>query len=132
MYSSNPSARLFAAETEDDTEESSKEFDYRCYYSNVKENNETVDSWVKFQSSNYLDVDTKYGSINRLRTFNNQLLFWQDSAFGLFDVNEQRVLQDVNNQNLILGEGGVLQRYTYFSTLHGMKDGQQTDTHSSN
>ena len=71
MYSANPTARLFAAETEDDTDETSKDFDYRCYYSNVKENNESVDNWVKFQSSNYLDVDTKYGSINRLRTFNN-------------------------------------------------------------
>lgn len=108
VYSTNPTARLFSPYTEDDTKSYSTEVDYRCYYSNVKENNEAVESWTKFQSSNYIDVDTKYGGITRLCTFNNQLLFWQDTAFGLFDVNEQRVLQDTNNQNLILGEGGVL------------------------
>lgn len=130
VYSANPSAKLFSAYTEDDTNESIQNTDYRCYYSNVKENNEVIDSWTTFMSSNYLDVDTRYGGINKLRKFNNQLLFWQDSAFGLFSVNEQQLLQDVSNRNLILGEGGVLQRYDYISTIHGMRKDQITDTQS--
>lgn len=130
VYSANPSAKLFSAYTEDDANESVQNADYRCYYSNVKENNEVIDSWTTFMSSNYLDVDTRYGGINKLRKFNNQLLFWQDSAFGLFSVNEQQLLQDVSNRNLILGEGGVLQRYDYISTIHGMRKDQITDTQS--
>lgn len=130
VYSANPTSKLFSTYTDDDANTSLQDYDYRCYHSNVKENNESIDSWLKFMSSNYLDVDTRYGGINKLRTFNNQLLFWQDSAFGVFSVNEQRLIQDANDQNLILGEGGVLQRYDYISTIYGMNKYQITDTHS--
>lgn len=130
VYSTNPTLRLFSVYTDDDANTSLQNYDCRCYYSNVKENNESVDSWLKFMSSNHLDVDTRYGGINKLRTFNNQLLFWQDSAFGVFSVNEQRLIQDASDQNLILGEGGVLQRYDYISTIYGMNKYQITDAHS--
>ena len=105
-----------------DTVKESSQLDYRCYYSNVKENNESIDSWCKFMPSNYIDVDTRYGSINKMLLFNDNLMFWQTNSFGKFDVNEQSLIQDSNNTNLILGTSGVLQRYTYLSILYGLNN----------
>ena len=48
-----------------------------CRYSNLKENDEHIDSWTKFQSSNYLDVDSKYGEITEIRQYKQWLVFWQ-------------------------------------------------------
>ena len=128
VYSTNQKARVFA--TDQDDTQSLRNVDYRVYYSSPKENNEVIDSWCKFQTSNYIDVDTRYGSINKLRTFQNSLLFWQDNAFGKLAVNERSVITDNSNAALSLGTGGVLERYDYISTLYGMKKGQITDTQS--
>lgn len=129
VYSSQSTVLPFSAETEDSYSQSNN-IDYRCYYSQPAENNSQIDSWTKFQTSNYLDVDSRKGSINRMKTFKNELLFWQDYGFGKFDVNEQSLLQDADNQNLILGVGGVLSRYAYISDLYGMKKDQKTNTNS--
>lgn len=128
VFSTNQKLRLFSADQNE--KEYETDADYRTYYSSPKENNERIDSWTKFQTSNYLDVDTRFGSINKLRTFQNQLLFWQDRAFGKFAVNERAVITDQSNAALALGTGGVLERYDYISNIHGMKKGQITDTQS--
>lgn len=128
VFSTNQKARLFSADQQEKDYETS--IDYRTYYSSPMEANERIDSWTKFQTSNFLDVDTRYGAINKLRTFQNQLLFWQDRAFGKFAVNERAIITDNSNAALQLGTGGVLERYDYISNIHGMKRGQITDTQS--
>jgi hypothetical protein len=35
-------------------------------------------------------------------------MFWQKNAVGILAVNERTMLQDVNNTNIILGNGDVL------------------------
>jgi len=57
--------------------------DYRVYHSLPKENNEAVDSWLKYMSGDFLDVDNRYGPITGLRRFHNQLIFWQRVATGI-------------------------------------------------
>lgn len=102
-------------------------FDYRCRYSNKKENGELQDSWTKFLAANYIDVSPDYGKITELKTFKNSLVFFQERAFGLLSVNERTTLTDNNSNQLLLGSGGVLDRYDYISTTNGMEDGNFSD-----
>lgn len=105
--------------------------DYRCYYSNKKTNNENSDSWCIFKPANFLDVDDRYGEITNLRTFNNQLFFWQEHAFGQFSVNERSQISDDSGKPLVLGTGGILSRYDYLDTKTGMHKEQYCDAQSS-
>lgn len=95
---------------------------HRCFHSKLKTNNENIDSWMKFYPTNFIDVDTRYGQLTDICTFHNKLLFWQENAFGTFDVNEKSVIQDSSNTMLILGNGGILTRYDYTLTTNGMHD----------
>jgi len=87
-YSVNNNVQVHSAQMDEDTYDELYT-DYRTYFSNKKENNERADSWLKFMPANYLDVDTRYGEITGLRTFNNRLVFWQEEATGLFSVEER-------------------------------------------
>lgn len=130
-YSSQPKHRVISAYNEDTEGQTTDDvIDYRCYYSNQKSNEEYQDSWLKFQSANYLDVDTRYGKITGLRTFHNSLVFWQEKATGLLSVNERVAISDDSNLPLMLGTGGVLSRYDYIATSNGMRSDQFVDTQS--
>lgn len=126
-YSIDPTAKQYAAQS---IEETSDTVDTRVVYTGPKQNGERIDSWSKFQASNYIDVDSKYGQLTQLRSFHNQLLFWQENAFGVLSVNERVQMTDDSNMPLILGTGGVLQRYDYVLTTNGMKADQYADTQS--
>ena len=129
VYSTNGTSRLFAA-AEDEDSNAQAHMDYRVMHSNLKSNGEYIDSWLKYQPANYIDVDSKYGEITHLRKFNNKLFFWQDQATGLLSVNERTQITDESNLPLILGNGGVLDRYDYIDDTAGMKKEQYCDTMS--
>ena len=128
-YSANNNVRVFASELAEDNSEE-LDVDYRTYFSNKKDNNEHIDSWIKFMPANYLDVDTRYGEITGLRTFHNKLVFWQEEATGLFSVEERTTITDESNLPLILGTGGVLSRFDYLATSNGMHKNQFCDAQS--
>lgn len=127
-YGSSNKLQLFAAYQNDPSTIENE--DYRCYYSNPKDNNESIDNWTIYQPANFLDVDTRRGPITGLRTFHNSLVFWQRDATGLFSVNERTTITDNSNMPLLLGTGGVLARYDYINTSNGMKDNEFADTQS--
>jgi hypothetical protein len=85
----------------------------RIVYSQAKINNEVTDSWLQFKFADYLDVDNQYGKITNLKSFNDKLFFWQDSAFGIASVNDRSLITDNNISELTLGTGGILTRYDY-------------------
>ena len=91
----------------------------RIVSSELKTNNEVTDSWCKFKFANYIDVDSQYGQITNLKTFNNKLIYWQDNAVGIAAVNERSLITDNNAAELTLGTGGILTRYDYVSILNG-------------
>lgn len=97
-----------------------KTIDTRVYYSDLKQNDEIIDSWCKFRSSNFIDVDQEYGSITDICTFKNVLTFCQEQSFGVLSVNDRSVATDNSGQNIVLGTGGVLDRYDYYSNTYGM------------
>lgn len=106
--------------------------DYRVFHSDKKSNNERTDSWLMYRAADYIDVDNRYGAITGLRKFNNSLVFWQEVAAGILQVNERAQITDDSNLPLILGTGGVLGRYDYINTKNGMKEGEFADTQSDN
>lgn len=128
-YSRQPDAVTFFAKRL--YTNTNKNYDCRVYYSDYKYNGETVDSWTSIKLLNYKDVDSRYGSINRLDVTNNTLFFWQDKAFGFLSVNEREVTQSTTGTSLILGTGGVLDRYDYYSTVNGLVD-SESETSSDN
>lgn len=99
-------------------------FDTRVHHSDKKTNNERVDSWGTFKAHNYIDVDTRFGEITNMRLFKDKLLFWQKDAVGILSVNERTMINDVDDNQLILGTGSTLQRFDYISTKYGMKRNQ--------
>lgn len=121
VYSVEPTARVFTPQTMYD--EYNKLVDTRTVFSLNKNNDETIDSWTKFKPLNFIDVDSRYGPITNLRTFGNELLFWQSGAIGKFSVNERTLITDDSNSPLMLGTGGVLARYDYLATVNGLKLG---------
>ena len=91
----------------------------RIVNSELKTNNETIDSWTKFKVANYLDVDTKFGPITNLKAFKNKLYYWQNSAVGIASVNERSLITDNNMAELTLGTGGILARFDYITEKNG-------------
>lgn len=96
-------------------------FDVRTYKTAQKENGETGDSWSDVKELAYLEVDSSYGPINNTLVFKDRVLFFQDKAFGVLQIGEQRLQQDPGGENLILGSAGVLERFDYLSTKTGTK-----------
>lgn len=130
-YSAENRARVQTALDQTNIEDYNKNIEYRCYYSNLKTNNEVIDSWTKYQSSNFLDADSNKGPIVNLRSFKNYLVFWQQFATGLFSVNERALTTDDNTgSSIILGTGGVLSRYDYIDDTSGMDQYSYCDTQS--
>jgi len=97
-------------------------FDSRILSSRRKYNGESTDNWLVFDPSEFIDLQNKYGPINKLINFGGQVIALQDSAIGIASVDEKAIAQDVNSPGtIILGTGGILKRYDYVSTSSGTK-----------
>lgn len=120
VYSVQNTSMPFAAYDDLNPQDYNKTIDVRVYYSDLKQNDEIIDSWCKFRSSNFIDVDQKYGPITDICTFKNVLTFFQEQSFGVLSVNDRSVATDNSGQNIVLGTGGVLDRYDYYSNTYGM------------
>ena len=120
VYSVQNTSMPFAAYDDLNPQDYNKTIDTRVYYSDLKQNDEIIDSWCKFRSSNFIDVDQEYGPITDICTFKNVLTFCQEQSFGVLGVNDRSIATDNSGQNIILGTGGVLDRYDYYSNTYGM------------
>ena len=120
VYNAQNTSRPHAIYDDLNKEDYNKTIDTRVYYSDLKTNDEIIDSWCKFRSSNFIDVDQQYGPITDIYKFKNNLLFWQQKAFGILSVNERSITTDNSGNDVILGDGGVLSRYDYLSNTYGM------------
>lgn len=117
VYSTQPGSMKYLSKSIYD--EGNLRFDTRIVSSQAKTNNENIDQWTKFKFADYIDIDSQYGSVNRIYTFNNKMFFWQTNAFGVLAVNERSLINDNNIGALVLGTGGILTRYDYITTKNG-------------
>lgn len=116
-YSAQNNSRRFVTTGMYDVDD--QHFSNRIMVSEAKTNGEVIDSWAAFRVANYLDVDNQYGDITNLYTFKNNLFFWQDSAVGIASVNERSLITDSNDNQIVLGTGGILSRYDYLTNDNG-------------
>lgn len=124
VYSVQNTSIPLAAYDDLNPQDYNKTIDTRVYYSDLKQNDEIIDSWCKFRSSNFIDIDQQYGPITNISTFKNVLTFFQEQSFGVLSVNDRSVATDNSGQNIVLGTGGVLDRYDYYSNTYGMHNQQ--------
>lgn len=94
-------------------------YDTRIRYSDQKIAGEYVDSWLKFRTNNYLDMDGNYGEVIRLLSMHNDLYAFQPFAVSKVSVLDREVLPSNTSQSLSIGSGGVLERYDYLTTNSG-------------
>jgi hypothetical protein len=92
--------------------------DIRAYISNVKINEELIDSWTQFGVNNYYDVDD-YGPINKVLNWRDNVHFFQDKAVGAYSINPRAIVTAADGIPTELGSGEGFQDHQYFSTEHG-------------
>ncbi len=130
-YSRQPDVQLYAADSNYSI--SNLQSGNRIKYSGTKTANEITDSWTQFKVADYMDVDSSHGNVTNLKHFNNQLMFWQKDAVGVASVNDRSLITDNNQAPLVLGTGGVLDRYDYITTSNGSdKDNDKSIVSSPN
>ncbi len=117
-YSSDRTAYPYLSSLLDS--ELDKKYDCRIIYSDPKTNDEKIDSWTSFRAANYIDVDTRYGEITRLKNHLDKLYFFQENSLGVLSVNDRSLITDESGASLSLGTGGVLNRYDYMSNSTGI------------
>lgn len=99
---------------------SSTEFNrYRIVCTEQKSAGESIDSWSKSKFANTLDLDSKYGSITSLIEFKNQMLALQENALSQISVDDRALITDQNGASLVLGTGGILNRYDVLINNYG-------------
>lgn len=116
-YSSQTGAKQFVSKSIYD--ESDIHISNRILVSQAKTNNEILDNWTQFKVADYLDVDNQYGGITNLKVFRDKLFYFQSEAVGIASVNERSLITDDNDNELVLGTGGILTRFDYVTTING-------------
>jgi hypothetical protein len=97
------------------------EWNNRVYYSEVKINGQTSDSWTNVFVDSYYDVEGSYGPINAFQILKNNLYFLQDRAIGLLIVNPYETVTTQNLQSIGIGTGDTIQKHVYYSIDSGSK-----------
>jgi hypothetical protein len=109
-------AKFFSPDVLAKTQE---EFSHRIWASNKKTDGELVDSWRRFDTNEYIEVNGKYGPINKITTFKDRLMYLQDKGIGVAAVNDRALISDQSGAQMVLGTGGVLDSYQYISERTG-------------
>jgi len=120
VYSQESTAKYYT--NVPDTVTTQTDFDCMVRVSRNKINSESQDSWTLFPVNDFLEVNTRHGPVTTLASINNKLLFWQNDAFGVLSVNDRTLIQDSSGSSLVLGTGGILDRYDYISDKVGVQD----------
>jgi hypothetical protein len=92
--------------------------DVRAYLSNVKINNELIDSWTQFGINNYYDIDD-YGPINKIVNWKDLIHFIQDKAVGVYAINRAAITTTADGVPTELGTGQGFGKHQYYSKEHG-------------
>lgn len=92
--------------------------DVRTFLSNIKTNNETIDSWSQFPINNFYDIDD-FGPINKITNYKDNVFFFQHSAVGLYAINREAVNTSTEGVATELGIALGFGKHNYFSKENG-------------
>jgi hypothetical protein len=99
-----------------------KNFDTNIITSKVKVAGEIIDNWTDILQNEVMTLDGKYGSINSLHNFKDELYAIQDNAIACISVQPRVQVQGSDGIAVQLGTGNVLERYKYLSTELGTRN----------
>jgi hypothetical protein len=92
--------------------------DLRTLLSDVKTNEEVIDSWTKFSPLNFWDVDD-YGSINKIINYKTNVYFFQDKAVGVYSINPRALVPTNDGIQTELGTAQGIVKHQYISETNG-------------
>jgi hypothetical protein len=92
--------------------------DIRAYLSKVKINEELIDSWTKFGTNDYYDIDD-YGPINKILNWKDLVYFIQDKGVGTYAINPRAMTTTTDGIPTQLGTGQGFGKHLYISKEHG-------------
>jgi hypothetical protein len=97
-------------------------FDTNIIASKPKIPGELIDSWTDVLSNETLTLNGRYGPINSLHNFKEELYSLQDSAVAFLSIQPRVQINGSDGLEVELGSGKVLQEYRYVSTESGTKN----------
>lgn len=117
VYSQEPN--FFVRKDVDYNFKAVSKFENGIIASSVKTPGEAIDSWLTYLSNDIMYIDGKYGSINCLHSFKDEIYTLQDRAIATISINPRVQVQGNDGIAIQLGTGQVLDRYQYLSTMTG-------------
>lgn len=96
-----------------------KNFDTRIQSTKLKIPNELIDSWTDILPNETMDLNGKFGPINNLVEYNDELFTFQDEAIANISINPRIQISTDDGAGLQLGTGGILNDYNYITTKSG-------------
>lgn len=94
-------------------------FDTRIQTTQLKIPNETIDSWTDILQNEQMDLDGKFGPINNIIEFKDNLYTFQDEAIAMIRINPKIQVSASEGAAIELGTGGILYDYDYLTTKSG-------------
>lgn len=80
---------------------------------------ELIDSWTDLQPNEAITLDGKFGAINSLHQYMDELYVFQDSGIASLSINPRIQVQGDDGVSIELGKGTVLNDYKYISNDSG-------------
>lgn len=99
-----------------------KEFDTTILASKVKIAGEDIDNWTDILENEKMNLDGKYGPINGVVNFNDEIYALQSEGVSHISINPRVQTNGSDGLAIELGTGGVLHDYQYLSTESGTKN----------
>ncbi|HEX8586046.1 MAG TPA: hypothetical protein VF680_16755 [Allosphingosinicella sp.] len=99
-----------------------KDYDTNIIASKAKTAGEVIDSWTDLQINNVITLDGKYGPINALNNFKDEIYALQDQGIAFLSINPRVQIQGSDGIGLQLGTGNVLDSYKYITDNSGTKN----------
>lgn len=94
-------------------------FDTNIIASKLKTAGELIDSWTDILQNEVMTLNGKFGAINSLVSFQDEMYAIQDKAFAYVSISPRIQIQGSDGLAVQLGTGNVLDRYKYVSTENG-------------
>jgi len=94
---------------------------YELAYSRTKILGELGDAFRVFPINQFHDMEGKYGQINRVINFKNDIYVLQDEAFAKVLVNPVSMITDDTGSSLFTGTGETLENHLYITTKFGTR-----------
>ena len=96
-----------------------QEFDTRILATGVKTPGEFVDSWTDFLENEEMDLDGKYGPVNAVINYRDNIYAIQDNAVALIQINPRVQVSASDGLAVEMGTGDLLYQYSYLTTTSG-------------